>query len=161
MCHFLKQWFDIWADCFLPATFRWIYTSCLCRWYGKNALSSLQYFILASKICHEYADVGGSDLFQLYTTFTVAYSGCTVMGWMGDLVIWLEATSCQVKFKYLAKLTGHAEYFDVVLQCCLHSYAGSDSCGCQTLVSWSYLETCKIWCKIIIHLLKFSSPVKF
>ena len=33
---------------------------------------------------------------------------------MGATVIWAEATSCQLEFKYLAKLTGRKEYYERV-----------------------------------------------
>lgn len=41
-------------------------------------------------------------------------SGVTRQGWNGDNVLWAEALSCQMEFKYLAHLTGRSDYFEKV-----------------------------------------------
>ncbi|KAF8066473.1 glycoside hydrolase [Lyophyllum atratum] len=41
-------------------------------------------------------------------------SGSTAGGWMGNIVLFSEATSCQPEFKYLAKLTGRKDYYAAV-----------------------------------------------
>ncbi|KAG5644461.1 hypothetical protein DXG03_008361 [Asterophora parasitica] len=41
-------------------------------------------------------------------------TGQTMHGWMGDSILFAEAASCQLEFKYLAKLTGRKEYFTAV-----------------------------------------------
>ncbi|CDO68395.1 Glycoside Hydrolase Family 47 protein [Trametes cinnabarina] len=48
----------------------------------------------------------------MYAVNTV--SGKTRTGWTGDNVLWAEALSCQMEYKYLAHLTGRKEYFDKV-----------------------------------------------
>ncbi|KAI9062582.1 glycoside hydrolase family 47 protein [Trametes sanguinea] len=48
----------------------------------------------------------------MYAVNTV--SGKTRTGWSGDNVLWAEALSCQMEYKYLAHLTGRKEYFDKV-----------------------------------------------
>ncbi|OCH87824.1 seven-hairpin glycosidase [Obba rivulosa] len=35
-------------------------------------------------------------------------------GWTGSAVLWAEALSCQLEYKYLAHLTGRRQYFDTV-----------------------------------------------
>ena len=40
--------------------------------------------------------------------------GETRPGWTGSDILWAEALSCQVEYKYLAHLTGRKEYFDAV-----------------------------------------------
>lgn len=40
--------------------------------------------------------------------------GRTGFGWMGPIVLFAEATSCQLEYKYLAKLTGRKEYYERV-----------------------------------------------
>lgn len=40
--------------------------------------------------------------------------GRTRQGWNGDSVLWAEALSCQMEYKYLAHLTGRSHYFDKV-----------------------------------------------
>jgi mannosyl-oligosaccharide alpha-1,2-mannosidase len=42
------------------------------------------------------------------------FRGFTSLGWLGDSVLFSEATSCQLEFKYLAKLTGRKEYYEKV-----------------------------------------------
>ncbi|KAF9464248.1 glycoside hydrolase family 47 protein [Collybia nuda] len=39
-------------------------------------------------------------------------NGEITYGWMGDSVLLAEAASCQLEYKYLAKLTGRAEYYE-------------------------------------------------
>ncbi|TFK32630.1 glycoside hydrolase family 47 protein [Crucibulum laeve] len=41
-------------------------------------------------------------------------TGRTSFGWMGMVVLFAEATSCQLEYKYLAKLTGRTEYYEKV-----------------------------------------------
>ncbi|KAJ8508704.1 hypothetical protein ONZ45_g9039 [Pleurotus djamor] len=41
-------------------------------------------------------------------------TGDTTLGWTGGQVLFAEATSCQMEYKYLAHLTGRAEYFNSV-----------------------------------------------
>ncbi|KAJ8689444.1 hypothetical protein PTI98_012347 [Pleurotus ostreatus] len=41
-------------------------------------------------------------------------TGDTSLGWTGGPVLFAEAASCQVEYKYLAHLTGRAEYFERV-----------------------------------------------
>ncbi|KAI0675913.1 seven-hairpin glycosidase [Trametes maxima] len=48
----------------------------------------------------------------MYAVNTV--SGKTRTGWTGDNILWAEALSCQMEYKYLAHLTGRHEYFDRV-----------------------------------------------
>ncbi|KAI0352086.1 seven-hairpin glycosidase [Trametes cingulata] len=48
----------------------------------------------------------------MYAVNTV--SGKTRMGWTGANILWAEALSCQMEYKYLAHLTGRREYFDRV-----------------------------------------------
>ncbi|TBU30171.1 seven-hairpin glycosidase [Dichomitus squalens] len=48
----------------------------------------------------------------MYAVNTV--SGETRLGWTGSDILWAEALSCQVEYKYLAHLTGRKEYFDTV-----------------------------------------------
>ncbi|OSD04709.1 glycoside hydrolase family 47 protein [Trametes coccinea BRFM310] len=48
----------------------------------------------------------------MYAVNTV--SGKTRTGWSGDNVLWAEALSCQMEYKYLAHLTGRKEYFEKV-----------------------------------------------
>ncbi|KAI1788147.1 seven-hairpin glycosidase [Ganoderma leucocontextum] len=48
----------------------------------------------------------------MYAVNTV--SGKTRSGWTGSEILWAEALSCQVEYKYLAHLTGRREYFDTV-----------------------------------------------
>ncbi|KAI0657795.1 seven-hairpin glycosidase [Cubamyces menziesii] len=50
----------------------------------------------------------------MYAVNTV--SGKTRTGWSGSNVLWSEALSCQMEYKYLAHLTGRREYFDKVEQ---------------------------------------------
>ncbi|KAH9852168.1 seven-hairpin glycosidase [Lenzites betulinus] len=48
----------------------------------------------------------------MYAVNTV--SGMTRFGWTGADILWSEALSCQMEYKYLAHLTGRQEYFDRV-----------------------------------------------
>lgn len=54
---------------------------------------------------------------------------------MGDSILFAEAATCQLEYKYLAKLTGRAEYYEKV-SCSwlgdkiLLSAVGRDSHGC-------------------------------
>ncbi|KAH9893326.1 seven-hairpin glycosidase [Cubamyces lactineus] len=48
----------------------------------------------------------------MYAVNTV--SGKTRTGWSGSSVLWAEALSCQMEYKYLAHLTGRREYFEKV-----------------------------------------------
>ncbi|OJT12443.1 Endoplasmic reticulum mannosyl-oligosaccharide 1,2-alpha-mannosidase [Trametes pubescens] len=48
----------------------------------------------------------------MYAVNTV--SGETRQGWTGSQILWAEALSCQMEYKYLAHLTGRQEYFDRV-----------------------------------------------
>ncbi|KAI0630670.1 seven-hairpin glycosidase [Trametes polyzona] len=48
----------------------------------------------------------------MYAVNTV--SGMTRTGWTGSDILWAEALSCQLEYKYLAHLTGRREYFDRV-----------------------------------------------
>ena len=41
-------------------------------------------------------------------------SGETKTGWAFETVLWSEALSCQMEYKYLAHLTGRHQYFDNV-----------------------------------------------
>ncbi|KAF7420774.1 hypothetical protein PC9H_011292 [Pleurotus ostreatus] len=41
-------------------------------------------------------------------------TGQTALGWTGNAVLFSEATSCQVEYKYLAHVTGRSEYYDKV-----------------------------------------------
>ncbi|KAF9443158.1 glycoside hydrolase family 47 protein [Macrolepiota fuliginosa MF-IS2] len=41
-------------------------------------------------------------------------TGLTGFSWTQNMVIFAEATSCQLEYKYLAKLTGRKEYYDKV-----------------------------------------------
>lgn len=40
--------------------------------------------------------------------------GLTRQGWNGNNVLWAEALSCQMEYKYLAHLTGRSHYFEKV-----------------------------------------------
>ncbi|KAG6864617.1 hypothetical protein C0991_008265 [Blastosporella zonata] len=58
-------------------------------------------------------------VFDVYPSGFPAYSvnvqnGLTKPGWMGSSILFSEATSCQLEFKYLAKLTGRKEYYVAV-----------------------------------------------
>jgi hypothetical protein len=46
------------------------------------------------------------------------FRGKTGFGWMGNIVLFSEAASCQLEFKYLAKLTGRADYYEKVWPLC-------------------------------------------
>ncbi|KAI0773224.1 glycoside hydrolase [Trametes elegans] len=48
----------------------------------------------------------------MYAVNTV--SGNTRAGWTGSNILWAEALSCQMEYKYLAHLTGRQEYFEKV-----------------------------------------------
>ncbi|KAI0793718.1 seven-hairpin glycosidase [Fomes fomentarius] len=48
----------------------------------------------------------------MYAVNTV--SGTTRPGWTGSDILWSEALSCQMEYKYLAHLTGRKKYFDKV-----------------------------------------------
>ncbi|KAF8644216.1 hypothetical protein AX16_008620 [Volvariella volvacea WC 439] len=57
--------------------------------------------------------------FDAYESGLPAFSvdtrtGRTQGGWSGGVVLWAEAMSCQVEYKYLAKLTGRREYYEKV-----------------------------------------------
>ena len=42
------------------------------------------------------------------------FRGATRLGWAAGTVLWSEALSCQLEYKYLAHLTGRYQYFDTV-----------------------------------------------
>jgi mannosyl-oligosaccharide alpha-1,2-mannosidase len=42
------------------------------------------------------------------------FRGETGTGFLGNMIAFSEATSCQLEYKYLAKLTGRKEYYEAV-----------------------------------------------
>lgn len=45
---------------------------------------------------------------------TTSCSGETHGGWAVGAVLWSEALSCQMEYKYLARLTGRPQYYEKV-----------------------------------------------
>lgn len=54
-------------------------------------------------------------------------SGLIGMGWMGMATLFSEAASCQLEFKYLAKLTGRKEYYMTVSSATFESTCSNSS----------------------------------
>ncbi|RDB31115.1 Endoplasmic reticulum mannosyl-oligosaccharide 1,2-alpha-mannosidase [Hypsizygus marmoreus] len=63
-------------------------------------------------------------------------TGETSYGWMGSLILFSEATSCQLEYKYLAKLTGRKEYYIAVDHIMEHMYRANVPNGLFPL-TWS------------------------
>ncbi|KAF5371378.1 hypothetical protein D9615_009662 [Tricholomella constricta] len=63
-------------------------------------------------------------------------TGKTAPGWMGNVILFSEATSCQLEFKYLAKLTGRKEYYTAVDHIMNTLYATNPKDGLFSL-TWS------------------------
>lgn len=55
-----------------------------------------------------------SVYYLMCSFYFICTRGKTGMGWTGSMVLFAEAASCQLEFKYLAKLTGRREYYDAV-----------------------------------------------
>lgn len=50
----------------------------------------------------------------LFKASHLRLSGRTRQGWNGKNILWAEALSCQMEYKYLAHLTGRTHYYDKV-----------------------------------------------
>ncbi|KAF4586522.1 hypothetical protein EYR38_010801 [Pleurotus pulmonarius] len=59
-------------------------------------------------------------------------TGQTALGWTGNAVLFSEATSCQVEYKYLAHVTGRAEYYNKVEKIMNTMYSANVSNGLFT-----------------------------
>jgi hypothetical protein len=67
--------------------------------------------------------------------------GESTYGWMGDLVLFAEAASCQLEYKYLAKLTGRAEYYEKVHHIYYDPEIKDSNSPCRLRGSWiSYMN---------------------
>ncbi|KAG5650901.1 hypothetical protein H0H81_010599, partial [Sphagnurus paluster] len=89
------------------------------------------------------ADDLGTLLLPVFKTpsglpaFSVSvHTGQTATGWMGESILFSEATSCQLEFKYLAKLTGRKEYYTAVERIMEHMYAQNPKDGLFAL-TWT------------------------
>ncbi|GBE87562.1 Mannosyl-oligosaccharide 1,2-alpha-mannosidase [Sparassis crispa] len=79
------------------------------------------YALSGEPVLLERADELGSMLLPAFNTtsglptYAVnTVSGKTRMGWMRGAVLWSEALSCQLEYKFLAHLTGRRVYYDRV-----------------------------------------------
>lgn len=84
-----------------------------CGRSGTNAPACIKHDVGIAYVCGEYGDVC-MRASEAVIVVDVVCSGETREGWTHGTVLWAEALSCQLEYKYLAHLTGRREYFEDV-----------------------------------------------